>query len=230
MAFKFRSLATSNGVICNGRYLRSLKQWKNKKCKNIQIELESKNNKKKRGSRQWKKLTQARSKLLTKVNNKINDILHKYTTGLVLTQKLMGVNTLIVGDLKGYRLENNSGKVRNQENHEWSYSKITQMLKYKCEKYGLKFVLQEESYTSKTCPQCGNQKKMKGREFICKNCSFIGHRDVVGAYNILKKYLGIFNNFQVVPEIAPGFSVRYKSNINVTCGFKNLKLQEFTGF
>jgi len=219
-------LATSNGIICNGRYLRSLKQWRNKKLKDIQHKLKTKE----KGSKQCKKLIRARNKLKSKVRHLENDILHKYTTGLVLTQKNMGVNTLVVGDLTNYRLDNNKGKTRNKENHEWSFGKITQLLKYKCEKHGLKFILQEESYTSQTCPQCGNRKKMKGREFICEECNFKGHRDIVGANSILRKYLGTFNNFQVVPEMTPGFSVRYKPNINVVCGFKDLRLQESTGF
>lgn len=207
---------SSNGLIINGRYLRSIVQWRNKK----QADFQTKISKTKKGSNRRKDLVKKKKLFLEYAKNKINDILHKLTTGLVLTQKSLGVNTLVVGDLTGYRLENDCGHTRNQENHSWSYGKTTFMLKYKCEKYGLNFVGQEESYTSKTCPACGNQKKMRGRDFICKNCGFVAHRDIVGAYNILQKYLGRFGYYPVVPEMAPGFGVRYSSNINVTRGFR----------
>nr|WP_279310379.1 zinc ribbon domain-containing protein [Salinibacter ruber] len=46
-----------------------------------------------------------------------------------------------------------------------------------------------EAYTSQTCPSCGGRQKPHGREYIC-GCGFEGHRDLVGASNIRKKYLG----------------------------------------
>ena len=221
--------ACSNGLLVNGRELRSLKQWRNKKLSDLQTKLSTK----KKGSRQWKRLNQAKKNFLMYFKNRSNDILHKLSTGIVLTQKKLGVNTLVIGDLSGYRQDNNCGKIRNQENHQWLYGKITFYLKYKAENNGLIVRLQEESYTSQTCPRCGNKKKMKGRVFYCEECGFSGHRDIVGSYNILRKYLGTFNKYQVVTDMAPVFSIRYKSNINVACGFKNFlssKLQESTGF
>jgi putative transposase len=67
------------------------------------------------------------------------------------------------------------------------------MLTYKAERMGMEVALQEESYTSKTCPVCGHKRKSKplGRVFHCTNkkCGFTWHRDGVGACNIRSKYL-----------------------------------------
>ena len=58
----------------------------------------------------------------------------------------------------------------------------------------MEVALQEESYTSRTCPKCGHRRKSKvaGRVFVCTNklCGFVFHRDGVGAANIRHKYLG----------------------------------------
>ena len=169
---------------------------------------------------------------MRKFNNKVRDILHKYTTGIVLTQKKLGVNTLVVGDLSGYRKNNNSGHIRNQENHQWLYVKTTSLLKYKCEKKEMMFKLQEESDTTKTCPNCFKEYKCKSRNYRCSHCGFEAHRDMVGCTNILSKYLGTFK-FQVVPVMAPGLCVRYHSNAHVISQSKinqNVRLLEAAWF
>ena len=207
--------ACSDGTILNGKLLRSTKQWQRKK----DADLTSKIAKKTKGSRQCKRLKLAKAKFVQKAQNKVNDILHKYTTGLVATMKNKKVSTLVVGDLNGYRIDNDCGSKRNQENHSWLYHKITWMLGYKCARAGIEMVLQEESYTSQTCPKCFNRKKPKGRNYVCSKCDFVGHRDLVGAVNIRSKYLGVFG-LQVVAGMAPAFGVRYNSHINVASGFQ----------
>ena len=47
----------------------------------------------------------------------------------------------------------------------------------------------DESYTSQTCPKCGNRKKPTNRTYTCQ-CGLKYHRDGVGAINIRAKYLG----------------------------------------
>jgi len=197
--------ATSDGVIYNGRLLRSLRQWKDKKLADIQEKM----SRKKKGSREWKRLLKSKKKFLRKAKNRTSDILHKYTTGIVSTCKKSGKDTLVVGDLNGYRQENNKGRMRNQENHAWLYSQATRMLKYKAEKAGLNFRLQNEAYSSQTCPSCGKRKHPKGREYRCK-CGFHGHRDVVGAFNILRMYLSSsgIRNESVVAAMRPASEIR----------------------
>jgi len=208
---------TSDGTIYNGRLLRSIRQWRSKKISDIQTKMDNK----KKGSREWKRLRNCKRRFLKKVENRTSDILHKYTTRLVSTCKKDGKDTLVVGDLNGYRMDNDQGNGRNQENHAWLYSRITWMLRYKAEIHGLNFGLQNEAYSSQTCPSCGKRKHPKGREYRCK-CGFHGHRDVVGAFNILKMYLSssanIKRNESVVAAMRPASEIRdvkYQSYLRV---------------
>jgi transposase len=61
--------------------------------------------------------------------------------------------------------------------------------KYKSKALGISTSLVNEAYTTQTCPCCGELKKPSGRIYICKKCGFGGHRDVVGASNILSRRL-----------------------------------------
>ncbi|MBQ7895447.1 MAG: transposase, partial [Oscillospiraceae bacterium] len=44
----------------------------------------------------------------------------------------------------------------------------------------------DPAYTSQTCPVCGTRHKMKDRRYKCSTCGYLGHRDIVGAMNIIK--------------------------------------------
>lgn len=211
--------ATSEGTLLNGRLLRAIRQG----AERSESILNKRISGRKKGSNRRKKLIEAKRKMLRKTKNKVSDILHKYTTGLVMYLK-QWYNTLVVGDLTGYRVEKNSGSKLNQENHAWLYSRISFYLKYKWKRLGLKFEQIEESYTSQTCLCCGEKNKPKGRNYKCKSCGFECHRDVVGAINILRKYLGTFGKkFQVDAVMIPAtHGVRYSSQMSVAHGFKNL--------
>jgi putative transposase len=50
-------------------------------------------------------------------------------------------------------------------------------------------VLQDEHYSSQTCPHCGHRHKPRGRLYTCPACRFQSHRDVVGQINILSAYV-----------------------------------------
>ncbi len=51
---------------------------------------------------------------------------------------------------------------------------------------GIIFSLVGEGYTSQTCPACKTLNKPKGRNYVCE-CGYKTHRDIVGAFNILRK-------------------------------------------
>ena len=48
--------------------------------------------------------------------------------------------------------------------------------------------LVDEHFTTKTCPNCGDRHKPRGRAFGCPSCGFQAHRDVVGQINILSRF------------------------------------------
>ena len=75
----------------------------------------------------------------------------------------------------------------NQKLSNWSFGKLYSLFKYKLEAKGITIEKVDESYTSQTCPVCGNRKKSNNRNYRCK-CGYKEHRDIHGARNILTKH------------------------------------------
>jgi len=92
------------------------------------------------------------------------------------------------------------------------------MLTYKAERRGMQVELQEEAYTSQTCPCCGKRSKPRGRVYRCSKCWFCSHRDAVGAMNIRAKYQGTFGVSLVVGGMAPPTGMRFAPHIRVARG------------
>jgi putative transposase len=195
--------------ILTGRLLRSKRQYQNKLKAKLQARIDGK----KKGSRRRKKLIKSKQRQLKKLRNQIKDIEHKQTTHLVSTLHSNGVQTVVLGDVRDIRQDLDVGSKSNQKLHQWSHGSVRHLLTYKAERVGMDVWLQEEAYSSKTCPKCGHRRKSKvtGRVFHCtqKECGFTWHRDGVGAYNIRQKYRGEFGIPHVVGGMAPPIGLRY---------------------
>lgn len=93
------------------------------------------------------------------------------------------------------RIVNYFGKVNNQKFVQIPFERLLSMLEYKCQKYGLNILSNEESYTSK-CSFLDLEeikkhdvylgKRVKRGLFISSNGIKI-NSDVNGSYNILRK-------------------------------------------
>ncbi len=198
--------------ILNGRLLRSKRQYRNK----LMAEMDNRISRKKKGSRRRKKLITSKKKQLRKVKHQIQDIEQKSTTRLISTLYADGVQTIVVGDVRDIRQDNDVGSTNNQKIHQWSHGHVRHLLTYKAERRGMAVALQDEHYTSRTCPVCGHIRKSKvaGRVFHCTNkcCGFSWHRDGVGAINIRQKYLGCG---PVVGAMAPPIGMRFRPHADV---------------
>jgi putative transposase len=199
--------------ILNGRLLRSKRQYQNK----LKEHLSKKIDRKKKGSRRQKKLIISKKKQLKKIKNQIKDIEHQQTTQLITTLAQSGVQMVVIGDVKHIRQRMDVGSKNNQKLHQWSHGHTRHLLTYKAERFGMEVVLQEERYTSRTCPACGHRKKSspQGRNFICTKCGYRGHRDGVGAMNIRYKYRGEFGIPHVVASMAPATGIRFRPHARV---------------
>src|SRR5258707_4889259 len=95
----------------------------------------------------------------------------KQTSYLVNTLHREGVEKLVIGDVRTIRHGLDNGSKTNQKLHQWSFGSIRHKLTYKAERLGMCVVLQEESYTSRTCLVCGHRRKSspRGRGFRCTN-------------------------------------------------------------
>lgn len=133
--------------------------------------------------------------LYAKMNRRVTDYLHKVLTAVVTYCVENEINTVVIGDLKGIRQNNDKGAVQNQKMHSLPYNRIYQMLEYKLAKHGIRLAKQEESYTSQCSPLAPDvsKKYAKPSQRTCrglyKDGRQIWNADAVGAFNILRKWL-----------------------------------------
>ena len=73
-------------------------------------------------------------------------------------------------------------------------------------------MLEGERNTSKKCPnpRCVHQHKPRGRRYTCPVCGLAGHRDVVGAINLLSKHL-----LREVGQLPPPNEVKYRQPFRI---------------
>lgn len=127
----------------------------------------------------------------------IKDYLHKVTKNLVDYCEKNDIRTVIIGDIRNIRKDNNLGKITNQKLHGLPYEKLFIMLSYKLALKGIRLIKQEESYSSQCSPYAGrvcieNAEKSNRKErglYITNGEIF--NADAVGAYNIMKKYFAV---------------------------------------
>ena len=174
----------SKPLIVNGRPLKSINQYYNKKKAQYQSRLKGN----KRTSKRIYKLTDKR-------NNKVTDYLHKASRLLVNQLVSKNIGTLVIGKNSNMKQDINIGRVNNQNFVQLPIMRFADLMKYKCELEGIKVVYHEESYTSKCSfldsePICKHDKYMGKRVkrglFVSMNGIKI-NADVNGAYNIMIK-------------------------------------------
>ena len=182
---------TSNerqSFIIDGKKVKHINQFYNKRIGEVKSELKKKNNKEK--SHRTRQLTLKR-------NNKIDDYFHKASRYIINHVVSNDIRTIIVGHNKNWKQEVNIGKVNNQKFVQIPFDKLIHQLKYKGNLEGINVIEIEESYTSK-CSFIDN-------ESIEKNDIYLGNRtkrglfiskegrklnsDVNGSLNIMRKYL-----------------------------------------
>jgi putative transposase len=75
----------------------------------------------------------------------------------------------------------------------WSFAELHTMVAYKALVRGSMAIKVDANYTSKACPRCGHtcdaNRPNKGLLFICQNCQYRLHADLVGARNIAMRTL-----------------------------------------
>ena len=176
----------SKTEIINGRPLKSINQYYNKKLSKIRSETSKR-----------KQQSRMEVNLISKRRNKVNDYLHKASRYIVNQLVSNDVSELVIGYNAGWKQDTEMGKVGNQRFQSIPFYKFAGMLTYKCELAGIAVTTKEESYTSK-CSFLDNEeickheeykgKRVKRGLFRSSNGKLI-NADVNGALNILKKYL-----------------------------------------
>ncbi len=180
--------------LIDGRRLKSINQQYNKENARLQSIKDKQNYGKKQTARQ---ISNTRCR-----NNRVNDYLCKTAKEVIGYCIRNNIGRLIVGYNKDFQKSMHMGKRNNQIFVNIPYGRLMQKLEYLCKMNGIKFTLQEESYTSKASFFDRDPIPVYGEECVEKS-AFSGVRikrglyrtangtvlnaDINGALNILKK-------------------------------------------
>lgn len=188
----------NTALVISAREVRSTGQGL---AKSISI-LDGRKSTMKRGSLRYKRMSKAKAKARRVANSRQRDILHKVSRAVVDYAVEANAKEIVIGDVREIAEGINIGKHSNQKISLWPHGKLRQYIAYKALMLGMETLLEDEHYTTQTCPNCGSRKKPSGRIYSCAQCGFVGHRDVVGASNILSRRLfGELGRVQVASEM-----------------------------
>ena len=174
--------------LVNGRPLKSINQYYNKRKAHLTSLLE------KGGLKSSKRLR----RLEMKRSCKIKDYLHKISRRIIELMYNNNIGTCFIGHNNGWKQEVEMGKKNNQNFVSIPYSLLINMLRYKIEEKGGVLIELNEAYTSK-CSFLDNEE-------VCKHETYKGKRvkrglflsgedkalnaDINGSLNILKRGIG----------------------------------------
>ena len=176
---------TEQALVVSCRALRACKQYGNKR----RSELASLRDKKQPGSRRRRRIQKRMNRFKAQQERRQRDMLHKVSRAVVDHAVERKAGRIVIGDVRDVADGVALGKRTNQKVSGWSHGRLRQYVGYKAEHVGIEVVLQDERYTSQTCPVCGQRKKPRGRIYRCEACGGVFHRDVVGAVNILSAHV-----------------------------------------
>jgi putative transposase len=171
--------------LVNGRPLKSINQYYNKRRAKMQAKLP----KDQFTSRAFDEMTDARQRAIT-------SYLHTASRAIIALLAEEGIGTLVIGKNVGWKQEANMGKKNNQSFVFIPHARFIDMLTYKAELVGIRVVTIEESHTSKC--------SFLDLEPICHHDRYLGKRvkrglfrsstgqemnaDINGSYNILRRF------------------------------------------
>jgi IS605 OrfB family transposase len=177
-------------LLINGRPLKSINQFYNKRKARLQAQLKGSS----KSSPRLQRLTRCR-------NQKIDNYLHHTSRLIVEILIAKQIGTLVIGKNAQWKTEIDLGKPTNQNLVSIPHARLIEMLEYKARLVGIKVIVQEESYTSRANFLGLDPIPVYGK--IDKDIFFSGKRikrglyktsigqlinsDVNASYNILRK-------------------------------------------
>ena len=145
---------------------------------------------KSKSKRQRYKQRQAGNRIREKIRNLVKDLHNKVSSFLVDNYKVIFLPTFETGQMVLRSIRKIRSKTaRNMLT--WSHFRFAQHLTQMAARNNCMVVRCNESYTSKTCPECGTiHEKLGGSKvFKCPHCGYKASRDANGARNIMIRAL-----------------------------------------
>ena len=184
---------TGKSFIVDGRKLKSINQFFNKRNARLQS-IKDKQDIKKQTKRQYL--------ISRKRKNRVDDYINKTCKYIINYCLSNDIGNLVIGYNQTFQNKTNLGKKNNQIFTQLPFGKIREKLEYLCKLHNINYILQEESYTSKASffdnddlpiynadnPQeyTFSGKRIKRGLYQTKN-NYLFNADCNGALNILRK-------------------------------------------
>ncbi|MCR5747216.1 MAG: transposase [Lachnospiraceae bacterium] len=183
MAVSFSS--DSAPVIINGRPLKSINQFYNKRKAFLQETAKRSND---------RNNTHAMDRLTKRRNQKIRDYLHKASRKIIDLAQAENVGLIVIGNNTGWKQKVTLGKTTNQNFVSIPYHILIDMIRYKATLAGIKVKVTRESYTSGTSYLDGeypddlhyDRSRRVNRGLFKSNTGLFINADVNAAYQIMK--------------------------------------------
>jgi putative transposase len=191
---------TSNRVgfiprLVNGRTLKAMNQWYNKRMKALKLCLPKEDR---------ERFTKQMEQITTRRNRQVHHYLHAASKSIIDFLVKEGVGTIIIGKNPLWKQEVGMGKRNNQNFVSIPHARFIDMFTYKAALVGIQVEVQEESYTSKASfldldpiptykPNDETAYTFSGKRFGRRNRLYrtkdgtIICADINGSYNILRK-------------------------------------------
>jgi IS605 OrfB family transposase len=126
-------------LLINGRPLKSINQFYNKRSSHLQSQLKGS----RKSSPRIQRLTRCR-------NQKVDNYLHHASRLIIGILVAKQIGTLVIGKNAHWKTEIDLGKQTNQNFVGIPHARLIQMIEYKARLVGMKVIVQEESYTSRS--------------------------------------------------------------------------------
>jgi putative transposase len=183
-------------TLSNGRYVAPLNSFKTHQQRLARYQRWM--SRKQKFSNNWKKAKTKVQKIHTAIANARKDFLHKTSTTISQNHALVCIEDLQVKNMSqsakgnreqhGKRVKQKSGLNRAILDQGWG--EFRRQLDYKVQWNGGILLAVPPQYTSQTCPACGHVSKDNRQtraKFLCIDCDYENHADVVGAINVLER-------------------------------------------
>jgi IS605 OrfB family transposase len=137
-------------------------------------------------------------------------IVERYPHALLGLEELTGIRER-TRRKRGKRATKKQRKA-NRHASKWAFAELHALLAYKAELSGSMAIKVEADYTSQSCPRCGytdrRNRPDKGLLFVCRNCHFTLHADLIGARNVALRTLLVRQDWTStgVLSVRPGSS------------------------
>lgn len=129
-----------------------------------------------------------KAKAIKNRNNKcrlwMKDQDHKISRRIIRFASANKVGTIRLEKLSGICQRARTSRKNSKNLHNWPFYRLAKFIEYKSKLAGIKVEYVDPRYTSQKCPACGKLNKAVDRKYKC-GCGFKGHRDRVGALNII---------------------------------------------